>query len=102
MAEAWGVRRRVPVGAQARRGVKLHQLEPSVAVRGLQHRERRPDAREPTMRSTQPPSTDPSPCVAYEGCDPATPVHYCQHPGDHVWPDFGSEAMWSFFQQQLE
>jgi len=47
-------------------------------------------------------STDPSPCVAYEGCDPATPVHYCQHPGDHVWPDFGSEAMWSFFQQQLE
>lgn len=47
-------------------------------------------------------STDPSPCVAYEGCDPGTPVHYCQHPGDHVWPDFGSEAMWSFFQQQLE
>src|SRR5437016_1106916 len=35
MAEARGVRRRVPVAARARLDVKLHQLEPSVAVRGL-------------------------------------------------------------------
>src|SRR6266576_5065485 len=33
MADARGVRRRVPVAAGARRGVKLHQLEPSVPVR---------------------------------------------------------------------
>jgi hypothetical protein len=33
--------------AGARRGVKLHQLEPSVAVRGLHHRELHPDALEP-------------------------------------------------------
>jgi len=43
-------------------------------------------------------STDPDPCVAYDGCDPDTPVHYCQHPDGHIWPDFASEAMWSFFQ----
>jgi polyhydroxybutyrate depolymerase len=42
--------------------------------------------------------TDPSPCQAYDACDTTTPVHYCQHPGDHVWPDFGSAAMWGFFQ----
>jgi integrase len=33
--------------AWARRGVKLRQLEPSVAVRGLHHRDLRPDALEP-------------------------------------------------------
>ncbi len=42
---------------------------------------------------------DPSQCVAYGGCDPTTPVHYCQHPGGHVWPDYGSQAMWRFFAQ---
>jgi hypothetical protein len=47
MADARGVRRRVPVAARARRGVKLHQLEPAMAVRGLQHRDLRPDALEP-------------------------------------------------------
>src|SRR6202521_2702962 len=47
MADARGVRRRVPVAAPARRGVKLRQLESSVAVRGLQHRDLRPDALEP-------------------------------------------------------
>jgi hypothetical protein len=47
MADARGVRRRVPVAAPARRGVKLRQLEPSVAVRGLHHRDLRPDALEP-------------------------------------------------------
>lgn len=43
--------------------------------------------------------TDPAPCQAYDACVATTPVHYCQHPGDHVWPDFGSEAMWAFFEQ---
>jgi hypothetical protein len=47
MAEARGVRRRVSVAARARRGVNLHQLEPSVAVRGLHHRDVHPDALEP-------------------------------------------------------
>jgi hypothetical protein len=37
----------VPVAAPARRGVKLRQLEPSVAVRGLHHCYLRPDALEP-------------------------------------------------------
>lgn len=44
-------------------------------------------------------STAPSPCVAYSGCGADTPVHYCQHPAGHVWPDFGSQAMWDFFSQ---
>ena len=43
-------------------------------------------------------ATDPDPCVAYANCDPATPVHYCQHPAGHIWPDFGTEAAWAFFQ----
>lgn len=43
--------------------------------------------------------TEPSPCVAYDGCDATTPVQYCQHPGDHIWPSFGTEATWKFFQQ---
>jgi hypothetical protein len=47
MADARRVRRRLPVAARARRSMKLHQLEPSVAVRGLHHRELRPDALEP-------------------------------------------------------
>jgi polyhydroxybutyrate depolymerase len=40
--------------------------------------------------------TAPSPCVAY-ACPPATPVHFCPHPGGHEWPAFGTEAVWSFF-----
>lgn len=47
-------------------------------------------------------ATDPMPCVAYDGCDPQTPVHYCQHAGGHVWPDFGTAAAWSFFQRFIE
>lgn len=46
--------------------------------------------------------TAPSPCVAYDGCDVGTPVHYCEHPGGHEWPAFGSAAMWSFFSRFLE
>lgn len=42
-------------------------------------------------------ATSPDPCVAYDGCESTTPVHYCQHPDGHIWPAFGSEAMWAFF-----
>ncbi len=45
--------------------------------------------------------TDPSPCVSYRGCQPAHPVHYCEHEGGHVWPDFGVAAAWQFFAQRL-
>jgi poly(3-hydroxybutyrate) depolymerase len=47
-------------------------------------------------------ATDPDPCVAYDGCDADTPVHYCQHPGDHFWPDFGTAAAWAFFQSLID
>lgn len=45
--------------------------------------------------------TSPTPCTAYDGCDVATPVHYCQHPDGHIWPDFASQAMWDFFAELL-
>jgi hypothetical protein len=47
-------------------------------------------------------STEPAPCTAYDGCGSDTPVHYCQHPDGHIWPDFGSEAMWGFFSSFVE
>lgn len=41
---------------------------------------------------------EPAPCVAYEGCDKETPVHYCEQPDwGHVWPLFGDDGMWTFF-----
>jgi polyhydroxybutyrate depolymerase len=39
---------------------------------------------------------DPS-CVAYGGCDHGYPVDYCEHAGGHEWPDFASDAIWTFF-----
>lgn len=42
-------------------------------------------------------ATEPAPCEAYDGCALDAPVHDCEHPGDHVWPDFASVAMWDFF-----
>jgi hypothetical protein len=47
MAEARGIRRRVPIASRPGRGVKLDQLEPSVAVRGLHHCGVHLDALEP-------------------------------------------------------
>ena len=44
MGDARGVRQRVPVAAPAGWGVKLRQLEPSVAVRGLHYRDLHPTA----------------------------------------------------------
>ncbi|MBW2221261.1 MAG: hypothetical protein JRF22_01865 [Deltaproteobacteria bacterium] len=36
-------------------------------------------------------------CDAYGGCDVDYPVQYCEHDGEHEWPDFASDAMWTFF-----
>lgn len=45
--------------------------------------------------------TDPSPCVAYDGCMDGMPVHWCEHdqsgPGGHSWPPFAADAIWAFF-----
>lgn len=51
-----------------------------------------------SCRSTSQP-TAPMPCVAYDGCGAGTPVHYCEHPDAHIWPDFGTQAFWDFFKQ---
>jgi polyhydroxybutyrate depolymerase len=45
---------------------------------------------------------DPDPCIAFDGCEPETPVTYCQHPGGHVWPSFGTPAAWQFFRQFVD
>jgi hypothetical protein len=44
-------------------------------------------------------SVAPEPCVAYDCPDPKRPVHFCSHPGGHVWPTFGTAAAWDFFAQ---
>lgn len=44
---------------------------------------------------------DPSPCVAYQGCDPGYPITWCAFEGAHTIPDFASEAIWDFFSQFL-
>lgn len=36
-------------------------------------------------------------CEAYNKCDADFPVQYCEHDGGHEWPDFASDAIWSFF-----
>jgi polyhydroxybutyrate depolymerase len=42
---------------------------------------------------------DPSPCVAYVGCDPGRPVTWCEFAGGHTIPPFASKAIWTFFSQ---
>lgn len=44
-------------------------------------------------------STEPSPCVAYQGCDSGFPVHWCVFSGGHTQPSFGSDGIWNFFSQ---
>jgi poly(3-hydroxybutyrate) depolymerase len=44
-------------------------------------------------------ATDPSPCVAYQGCDAGYPVTWCLFPGAHVMPSFASAAIWKFLMQ---
>ena len=48
--------------------------------------------------TTSKPTPPSPPCVAYDGCGDATPVHYCGgYDGGHAWPSFGTAAMGSFF-----
>ena len=53
------------------------------------------------MRNKCQPMTTPTPpsnCQAY-ACPKEGPVHFCVHPGGHLWPDYGTDAAWTFFQQ---
>jgi poly(3-hydroxybutyrate) depolymerase len=43
--------------------------------------------------------TDPSPCVAYQGCDAGYPVTWCEFAGGHTVPPFAASAIWKFFSQ---
>jgi polyhydroxybutyrate depolymerase len=42
---------------------------------------------------------DPSPCVAYQGCDSGSPVTWCEFAGGHTIPPFAGSAIWKFFSQ---
>lgn len=42
--------------------------------------------------------TDPSPCVAHDGC--SRDLHWCLHTGGHDWPSFAGAAIWNFFAAQ--
>ena len=44
-------------------------------------------------------ASQPSPCVAYDGCDAGYPVVWCEHPGGHNVPSFASQAIGDFFLQ---
>jgi polyhydroxybutyrate depolymerase len=46
---------------------------------------------------TQAVSVDPSPCIAYVGCDPDLPVTFCKFAGGHTVPPFAAAAIWTFF-----
>jgi poly(3-hydroxybutyrate) depolymerase len=48
---------------------------------------------------TQTVPIDPSPCVAYQGCDEGFPVTWCEWAGDHNRPPFGNSAVAAFFKQ---
>ncbi|MBN1612236.1 MAG: prolyl oligopeptidase family serine peptidase [Polyangiaceae bacterium] len=48
---------------------------------------------------TQTVATDPSPCVAYQGCDDGYPVVWCEFDGGHGPASFGPDAIWKFFSQ---
>jgi polyhydroxybutyrate depolymerase len=48
---------------------------------------------------TQTSPVDPSPCVAYQGCDEGYPVTWCEWDGDHNRPPFGNAAVAAFFKQ---
>jgi poly(3-hydroxybutyrate) depolymerase len=43
--------------------------------------------------------TEPSPCVAYGGCDSGYPVTWCEFEGGHQIPSFASSAIAAFFKQ---
>jgi hypothetical protein len=45
---------------------------------------------------------DPSPCVAYAGCDAGRIVRFCAHAetafGGHGWPSWAAGAAWDLFE----
>jgi len=50
--------------------------------------------------SEQTMSVDPSPCVAYQGCQAGYPVIWCEQPGvGHAIPSYGASTIAAFFQQ---
>jgi hypothetical protein len=99
MADARCVRRLVPVAALGRRRVEFRQLKSSVAVRGLQERDLRPDAVEP-HDAVHPAALDRGPSLQLEskfdeelGCGREVVNHYADvlHPLDrHVL--YGNES----------
>jgi poly(3-hydroxybutyrate) depolymerase len=48
---------------------------------------------------TQSMPVDPSPCVAFQGCDQGFPVTWCEFSGGHTVPPFAAAAIWTFFSQ---
>jgi polyhydroxybutyrate depolymerase len=44
-------------------------------------------------------AVDPSPCVAYQGCDSGYPTTWCEFTGDHTIPSFANSAIAAFFKQ---
>jgi poly(3-hydroxybutyrate) depolymerase len=49
-------------------------------------------------QATSQPTASP-PCVAYDGCDPGYPVHWCSWDGGHTIPTFAAPAIWKFLAQ---
>ena len=50
--------------------------------------------------SDQTTPVDPSPCVAYQGCQEGYPIIWCEQAGvGHAIPSYGAEAIADFFQQ---
>jgi poly(3-hydroxybutyrate) depolymerase len=49
--------------------------------------------------STQTVPVSPSPCVAYQGCDPGYPVIWCEFPGGHTPWSQAPDPVWAFFNQ---
>ena len=42
-------------------------------------------------------ATDSNGCVSYQGCDPGSPVVWCEWQGGHTFPEFGRDEVWKFF-----
>jgi polyhydroxybutyrate depolymerase len=38
-------------------------------------------------------ASPPSPCESYAGCTDGFATNYCVHPGGHMWPGFGGQAI---------
>lgn len=41
----------------------------------------------------------PAGCEAYQGCRAEVPMTWCGFTGGHMWPAFGPQAAWAFFNQ---